>query len=236
MPSMSKFIALKKKVYQANLALVKYGLVLFTWGNVSEITDDRKYVAIKPSGVPYEKLKWQDIVIVDINNNKVIDGKLRPSSDINTHIELYKNFMDIKGVAHTHSTYATSFAQAGKSIRAYGTTHADCFYGDVPCTRDLTLSEVRNDYELNTGKVIVDTFKKKKIDPLYTPAVLVKSHGPFTFGRNAMESVFNAVTLEEVARMSVNTLLLNGKPNMKQYVLNKHFYRKHGKKATYGQK
>ena len=230
------FEKLKKEVYKANMELVKYNLVIFTWGNVSEISEDRKVVAIKPSGVPYEKLKWQDIVVVDINTGKVIDGKLKPSSDTDTHLEIYRNFNDIKGITHTHSIFATSFAQAGLPIRALGTTHADCFYGDVPCTRDLTKKEVENDYELNTGRVIVETFKKKKVNPLYVPAILVKNHGPFTFGKSAADSVYNAVTLEEIAKMNINTLLLNNKPSMKQYVLDKHFNRKHGKDATYGQK
>ena len=215
--------------------LVKYNLVIFTWGNVSGKSDDGKYMAIKPSGVPYEKLKWQDIVVIDIATGKVVDGKLKPSSDTDTHLEIYRNFKDIKGITHTHSTYATSFAQAGKSIGAYGTTHADCFYGNVLCTRDLTKKEVEDRYELNTGKVIAETIKKNKINPIHTPAILVKNHGPFTFGKSAADSVYNAVTLEEIAKMNINTLLLNNKPNMKQYVLDKHFYRKHGKNATYGQ-
>lgn len=233
---MSKqFEKLKKEVYKANMDLVKYNLVIFTWGNVSGKSDDGKYMAIKPSGVPYEKLKWQDIVVIDIATGKVVDGKLKPSSDTDTHLEIYRNFKDIKGITHTHSTYATSFAQAGKSIGAYGTTHADCFYGDVLCTRDLTKKEVEDRYELNTGKVIVETIKRNKIDPIHTPAILVKNHGPFIFGKSAADSVYNAVTLEEVAKMNINTLLLNIKPSMKQYVLDKHFYRKHGKNATYGQ-
>ena len=233
---MSKqFEKLKKEVYKANMDLVKYNLVIFTWGNVSGKSDDGKYMAIKPSGVPYEKLKWQDIVVIDIATGKVVDGKLKPSSDTDTHLEIYRNFKDIKGITHTHSTYATSFAQAGKSIGAYGTTHADCFYGNVLCTRDLTKKEVEDRYELNTGKVIAETIKKNKINPIHTPAILVKNHGPFTFGKSAADSVYNAVTLEEIAKMNINTLLLNNKPNMKQYVLDKHFYRKHGKNATYGQ-
>lgn len=230
------FEKLKKEVYKANMDLVKYNLVIFTWGNVSGKSEDGKYMAIKPSGVPYEKLKWQDMVVIDITTGKVIDGELKPSSDTDTHLEIYRNFKDIKGITHTHSTYATSFAQAGKPIEAYGTTHADCFYGDVLCTRDLNKKEVENDYELNTGKVIVETIKKHKIEPLHTPAILVKNHGPFTFGKNAADSVYNAVTLEEIAKMNINTLLLNSKPSMKQYILDKHFYRKHGKNATYGQK
>ena len=234
---MSKqFEKLKKEVYEANMDLVKYNLVIFTWGNVSGKSDDDKYMAIKPSGVPYEKLKWQDIVVIDITSGKIVDGKLKPSSDTDTHLEIYRSFKDVKGITHTHSTHATSFAQARKPIEEYGTTHADCFYGDIPCTRDLTKKEVENDYELNTGRVIVELLKKKNINPLYVPAVLVKNHGPFTFGKSAADSVYNAVTLEEVAKMNINTLLLNEKPNMKQYILDKHFYRKHGKNATYGQK
>ena len=234
---MSKqFEKLKKKVYNANIDLVKYNLVIFTWGNVSEKSDDGKYMAIKPSGVSYDKLKWQDIVVIDISTGKIVDGKLKPSSDTDTHIEIYRSFNEVKGITHTHSTYATAFAQAGKPIKAYGTTHADCFYGNVLCTRDLTKKEVEDRYELNTGKVIVETIKKNKIDPIHTPAILVKNHGPFTFGKSAADSVYNAVTLEEVAKMNINTLLLNIKPSMKQYVLDKHFYRKHGQNATYGQK
>ena len=231
-----KFEKLKKEVYEANLDLVKYNLVIFTWGNVSGITEDRKYVAIKPSGVDYEKLKWQDIVVIELSTGKVVDGKLKPSSDTDTHLEIYRNFKEINGITHTHSTYATSFAQAGMSIKAYGTTHADCFYGDVLCTRDMTKKEVENDYELNTGKVIVETIKKNRINPIHTPAILVKNHGPFAFGKSSTESVHNAVTLEEVAKMNINTLLLNSKPDMKKYILDKHFNRKHGKNATYGQK
>lgn len=231
-----KFEKFKKEVYEANLDLVKYNLVIFTWGNVSGITEDRKYVAIKPSGVDYEKLKWQDIVVIELSTGKIVDGKLNPSSDTDTHLEIYRNFKEINGITHTHSTYATSFAQAGMSIKAYGTTHADCFYGDVLCTRDMTKKEVENDYELNTGKVIVETFNKNKINPVYVPAILVKNHGPFTFGISATDSVHNAVTLEEIAKININTLLLNKKPEMKKYILDKHFNRKHGKNATYGQK
>ena len=171
---MSKqFEKLKKEVYKANMDLVKYNLVIFTWGNVSGKSDDGNYMAIKPSGVPYEKLKWQDIVVIDIASGKVVDGKFKPSSDTDTHLEIYRNFKDIKGITHTHSTYATSFAQAGKPIEAYGTTHADCFYGDVLCTRDLNKKEVENDYELNTGKVIVETIKKSKINPIHIVSYLV---------------------------------------------------------------
>ena len=232
---MINFENLKRRVYEANISLAKQHLVILTWGNVSERSENSKFMAIKPSGVPYEKLKWQDIVVLEIDTGKVIDGKLKPSSDTDTHIEIYRNFKEIRGITHTHSTYATSFAQAGKAIKAYGTTHADTFYGDVPCTRELRKKEVANNYELNTGKVIVSCFKKEKINPLYLPAVLVKNHGPFVFGKDAKDSVHNAVILEEVAKMNINTLLINNKPSMKQYILDKHFYRKHGKYATYGQ-
>ncbi len=224
---------LKQKVYDANMMLVKHNLVIFTWGNVSGKSDDGKYIAIKPSGVDYYKLRAEDIVILDTNGN-IVEGNLNPSSDTPTHIELYKAFPSIKGVCHTHSNYATSFAQAGKAIEAFGTTHADYFYGDIPCTRTLTEEETISDYEKNTGKVIVETFND--IDYEQIPGVLVKQHGVFSWGNSPYKSVYNAVVMEELAKMNYQTLMLNDLNNLPQYTLDKHYLRKHGKNAYYGQK
>ena len=182
---------LKQKVYDANMMLPKYGLVTFTWGNVSGIDREKSLVVIKPSGVDYDKLKPEHMVVVDLNTGRIIDGNLKPSSDTATHLELYKAFKGIGGVVHTHSSYATSWAQAGRAIRAYGTTHADYFYGDIPCTRALTKMEIENDYELNTGKVIIETFENK--DPEAIPGVLVFNHAPFSWGLDPAEAVHNAV-------------------------------------------
>ena len=184
---------LKQKVYDANMMLPKYGLVTFTWGNVSGIDREKSLVVIKPSGVDYDKLKPEHMVVVDLNTGRIIDGNLKPSSDTATHLELYKAFKGIGGVVHTHSSYATSWAQAGRAIRAYGTTHADYFYGDIPCTRALTKMEIENDYELNTGKVIIETFENK--DPEAIPGVLVFNHAPFSWGLDPAEAVHNAVVL-----------------------------------------
>ena len=225
---------LKEKVLQANLELVNKGLVLFTWGNVSAIDRESGLVVIKPSGVEYANMKASDMVVVDLDGN-VVDGDLNPSSDTPTHLELYKSFKEIGGVTHTHSTFATSWAQSGQGIPFYGTTHADYFYGEVPCTRDLTEEEVKSEYEKNTGKVIIERFEG--LNPIEVPGVLVKSHGVFTFGKDASGSVFNAVVIEEVAKMAYITKTLN--PNItpaKSYVLEKHYLRKHGKNAYYGQK
>ena len=225
---------LKQRVFEQNLALVKHNLVVLTWGNVSAIDRESGFVIIKPSGVDYATMKAEDMVVVDLDG-KVVEGKYRPSSDTPTHIWLYKQFPQIGGVVHTHSTYATAWAQSGRNITAYGTTHADAFYGDVPCTRALTKEEVEGEYELNTGKVIAETFEGK--DLLAIPAVLVKNHGPFTWGATPEKAVENAVTLEEVARMAQLTESLN--PQVKrvdQHLLNKHYNRKHGKNAYYGQK
>ena len=224
---------LKQKVYDANMMLVKHNLVIFTWGNVSGKSDDGKYIAIKPSGVDYDKLRAEDIVILDTNGN-IVEGNLNPSSDTPTHIELYKAFPSINGVCHTHSNYATSFAQAGKAIEAFGTTHADYFYGDIPCTRTLTEEETISDYEKNTGKVIVETFSD--IDYEQIPGVLVKQHGVFSWGNSPYKSVYNAVVMEELAKMNYQTLMLNDLNNLPQYTLDKHYLRKHGKNAYYGQK
>ncbi len=223
---------IKKRVYDANIDLYNSKLVIFTWGNVSERYED--YIIIKPSGVKYETMKASDMVVLDINGN-IVDGELNPSSDTPTHIELYKAFPEIKGVCHTHSNYATSFAQSGKPIEALGTTHADYFYGDVPCTRELTKEETETEYEKNTGLVIAETFKN--LDYNAIPAVLVKHHGVFSWGKSASESVHNAIVLEEIAKMNFKTNLINHSDNkLEQYTLDKHYNRKHGKNAYYGQK
>lgn len=223
---------LKEKVLQANLALVEHRLVLFTWGNVSERDPDTGCVVIKPSGVPYDRMVAKQMVVLDMDGKKV-EGELKPSSDALTHLELYRNFEQIGGVVHTHSTWATSWAQAGKPIPAYGTTHADYFYGPVPCTRKLTRAEVEDEYELNTGKVIVETFRE--LDHLSMPGVLVHGHGPFTWGRDSEEAVHHAVVLEELARMALHTELLGNQKPLDQFLLDKHYRRKHGKDAYYGQ-
>lgn len=225
---------LKQKVYEANMLLYKHNLVIFTWGNVSGKSDDGKYIAIKPSGVAYEILKPQDIVILDTEGN-IVEGNLNPSSDTPTHIELYRAFPKVKGICHTHSNYATSFAQAGRTIEAFGTTQADYFYGNIPCTRGLTQEETENDYEKNTGKVIAQTFSN--LDYMAIPGVLVKQHGVFTWGNTAYNAVHNAIVMEELAKMNYQTIQLNSGDNkLPQYTLNKHYNRKHGKNAYYGQK
>ena len=224
---------LKKRVYEANMLLPKYGLVTFTWGNVSEIDRESGLFAIKPSGVDYDKLTPDDMVIVDLNGNKV-EGKYNPSSDTATHVELYKAFPEIGGIVHTHSSYATSWAQAGRSIPCYGTTHADYMYGEIPCVRNLTKEEIEEAYEKNTGVLIADYFKDK--DYVAMPAVLCKNHGPFTWGKNGAEAVHNAVVLEEVAKMAARAEQIN--PDIKeapQSLQDKHYYRKHGANAYYGQ-
>ena len=224
---------LKEEVLEANLALPRHGLVTFTWGNVSGIHREQGLVVIKPSGVPYEKLRLEHMVVVDLDGN-VVEGDLRPSSDTPTHLVLYKAFQDIGGVVHTHSPWATIWAQAGKPIQAYGTTHADYFYGEIPCTRKLTREEIEGNYELETGNVIVETFAS--IDPLGMPGVLVNQHAPFAWGKDADDAVHNAVVLEEVAKMAYHTVMLNpGITPMDQALLDKHYFRKHGKNAYYGQ-
>jgi len=226
---------LKEQVWRANLDLPRYGLVTFTWGNVSGIDRDKGLVVIKPSGVPYEDLKPEHMVVLDMEGNRV-EGDLKPSSDTSTHLVLYKHFSEIGGIVHTHSPWATSFAQAGKGIMALGTTHGDYFYGEIPCTRNMTEQEIKGEYEKETGNVIVETFKNKNINPMDIPAVLVNQHGPFAWGIDAAEAVHNAVVLEEVAKIAWRTLMLDPdiKP-MDQNLLDKHFLRKHGANAYYGQ-
>lgn len=225
--------ALKMQVYKANMELPRRGLITYTWGNVSGIDRATNYVVIKPSGVDYELLKPDDMVIIDLEGNK-IEGKYKPSSDTPTHLELYKAFPEIGGVVHTHSPWATSWAQAGRSIPCYGTTHADYFYGSIPCARSLTQDEIENDYEKNTGLVIIETFKG--LNASFVPGVLCINHGPFTWGKDAMEAVHNAVVLEEVAKMAFQTEQINAhvKP-APEAIKEKHFMRKHGKNAYYGQ-
>lgn len=226
---------LKERVLKANLLLPELDLVKFTWGNVSEIDRENGIIAIKPSGVDYENLTADDIVLVDLDGN-IVEGKFRPSSDTATHIELYKAFSDIGGVVHTHSEWAVSWAQSGRGIPCYGTTHADCFYGEIPCTREMTDEEIESAYEKNTGIVIAETFMKRNIDPMAVPGVLCVNHGPFSWGKNGHDAVHNAAVLETVAEMATKTELLNPsvKP-VKQAILDKHYFRKHGKNAYYGQ-
>jgi len=225
---------LKQQVYEANMLLPKYSLVTFTWGNVSGIDRKKGLFVIKPSGVDYDKMQPENMVVVDLDGNK-IEGELNPSSDTETHRKLYLDFENIGGIVHTHSRWATTFAQAGQGIHAYGTTQADYFYGEIPCTRDMTAEEIQLDYEYNTGAVIVERFKK--LSPDHVPGVLVKNHGPFTWGTNAFDAVHNAVVLEEVAMLDFHTQFLTGNCKaMPQLLLDKHFMRKHGPKAYYGQK
>lgn len=227
--------ALKKEVFEANLELPKRGLVTYTWGNVSGIDREKGLIVIKPSGVEYDTMTVDDMVVVDIEG-KLVEGKYKPSSDTPTHIELYKAFPTLGGVVHTHSTWATIFSQAGREIKAYGTTHADYFYGDIPCTRKMTKEEIQGEYEKETGTVIIETFKNKDIEAAQVPSVLVHSHGPFSWGKNAKDAVHNAVVLEELAKMAFNTEVLNGEVNrMQTDLLNKHYLRKHGANAYYGQ-
>ena len=223
---------LKNKVCQANLELVEHGLVLFTWGNVSAIDRNKGLVVIKPSGVSYDAMKPEDMVIVDLEGN-IVEGKFKPSSDTATHIALYKSFQDIGGIVHTHSEWATIWAQAGKSVPALGTTHADYFYGSIPCTRKLTASEIETAYEKETGNVIVETFAD--LDPNTIPGVLVNNHGPFAWGKDAHDAVHNAVVMEAVSKMAYYTLKINEVPSIDQQLLDKHYLRKHGKNAYYGQ-
>ena len=226
---------LKQKVYEANMLLPKHGLVTFTWGNVSAIDKETGLIVIKPSGVPYETMKAEDMVVLNPDGTKA-EGDLKPSSDAPTHVYLYSKFPDIGGVVHTHSSYVTSWAQSGRDIPCYGTTHADYIYGPVPCARVLSEKEIDEAYELNTGKLIVEEFKNRGIDYNAVPAVLCKNHGPFTWGKDAFEAVHNAVVLEEVAKMAFRTELINKDVQPAPQVLqDKHYYRKHGANAYYGQ-
>ncbi|MBO0470958.1 L-ribulose-5-phosphate 4-epimerase [Enterococcus sp. DIV0242_7C1] len=226
---------MKERVFAANLALPDAGLVKLTWGNVSEIDRETGIVVIKPSGVPYGQMKADDMVVTDLEGH-VLAGALKPSSDLETHLELYKAFKEINSVVHTHSKNAVMWAQAGRGIPAYGTTHADTFYGVVPCTRQLTSKEVESAYELETGKVIIETFTKEKIDPMAVPGVLVYGHGPFTWGKTPQKAVENSIVLDEIAEMAEVTEIVNKNIlPIPQYLLDKHYFRKHGVNAYYGQ-
>lgn len=224
---------LKEKVFKANLDLVKHGLVIFTWGNVSGIDRDKKLVVIKPSGVSYDTMTADDMVVVDLSTGNVVEGSLKPSSDTPTHLALYRAFPEIGGVVHTHSTYATAWAQAGIDLPNIGTTHADYFHDAVPCTRDMTESEVKGDYELETGNVIIERFEG--LNPVHTPGVLVKNHGPFAWGTDPADAVHNAVVLEQIAKMASIAYTVNPNLTMNPLLVEKHFSRKHGPNAYYGQ-
>ena len=224
---------LKEKVLEANLDLVRHNLVMFTWGNVSERDPKTGHIVIKPSGVPYDEMKAEDMVVLDADG-KQLEGDLRPSSDAPTHVVLYRHFENIGGVVHTHSEWATSWSQAGRSLPPYGTTHADYFFGEIPCTRPLTEEEVEGDYEVNTGNVIVGTFSD--LDYKSIPGVLVHGHAPFTWGKDGKDAVHNSVVIEEVARMAFRTEILGNRKPIDQFLLDKHYLRKHGKDAYYGQK
>lgn len=223
---------LKQQVFQANLDIVKHGLVIFTWGNVSGIDREKGWVVIKPSGVSYNNMKAEDMVVVDLDGNTV-EGRLKPSSDTPTHVELYKAFPSVGGIVHTHSTYATAWAQAGRDIPNIGTTHADYFSGDIPCTRDMTKEEVEGEYEKDTGTVIVERFSQ--LNPVHVPGVLVKNHGPFSWGKDPDEAVHNAVVMEQVAKMAFIAYQVNPELTMNELLVQKHFFRKHGPGAYYGQ-
>lgn len=227
---------MKQDVLEANLMLKELGLVIFTWGNVSAIDRDLGEVVIKPSGVPYETMGVDDLVVVNMEGN-VVEGTYNPSSDLATHLELYRQFPACAGVVHTHSRLAVAWAQAGADLPAFGTTHADYFYGAIPCTRKLTSAEIQGAYEHETGRVIVETFQERNLDPIAVPAVLVNCHGPFTWGTNAMDAVHNTVVLEEIAAMALSSLAVNTRlQDMDQELLDKHYLRKHGAGAYYGQK
>lgn len=226
---------IKKEVYEANLELVKRGLVLYTWGNVSVIDRENQLVIIKPRGIEYEDLEPEDMSVTDLYGN-IVEGKLLPSVDLDIHLALYKQFEDIGAIAHTHSTYATAWAQARCDIPAFGTTHGDHFYGDIPCTRQMTIEETENDYEKHTGEVIVETFLERKIDPMQMCAVLTAGHGPFTWGKDAKSAVEHSVILEELARMAMLTLDINpNAPKLEKHILDKHYLRKYGKNAYFYQ-
>lgn len=230
---------LKRDVYLACMKIPEYRLAVFTWGNVSGIDREKGLVVIKPSGVEYDALKPEMFPVVDLETGKTVEGELNPSSDTPTHLEIYRRFPGVGGITHTHSEWATVFAQAGRGILPYGTTHADYFGGEIPCTRPMTDTEIKGEYELETGRVICETFEKTQTDPMHIPAVLVNSHGPFTWGKSPMASVDCALTLEVCARMAFLTEVLNDTPRkneMNPVLLHKHFDRKHGPNAYYGQK
>ena len=228
---------LKQQVYEANMELPRRGLVTYTWGNVSGIDRAGGFVVIKPSGVAYEELTSDKMVVVDLQTGTIVEGSLNPSSDTKTHLELYKAFPALGGIVHTHSPFAVAWAQAGQDIPCYGTTHADYFYGPIPCARHLTAAELEEDYETNTGKVIVETFQNRNIDPVAVPAVICHSHGPFTWGRDAAQAVYHAVVLEEVAKMALFTRQIDpAAAPAPQSMQDKHYLRKHGPNAYYGQK
>ena len=226
---------LKKQVCESNLELVRREIVIYTWGNVSGIDRDKGLVVIKPSGVDYDGMKPDDMVVVDLMTGETVEGHYKPSSDTPTHLELYRAFPQIGGITHTHSINAVAFAQAGLDIPALGTTHADYFYGPIPCTRELSQQEVEEAYELNTGKAIVECISERRINPLEVPGVIVRNHGPFTWGKEPIASVYHAVVMETVAEMDLKTLQLNSEAKMQQYILDKHYYRKHGDNSYYGQ-
>ncbi len=231
-----EYAALREAVYEANMLLPQYRLVTFTWGNVSQLDREKGVVAIKPSGVDYDKLRPEDMVVLDLQGN-VVSGRLNPSSDTKTHLALYNAFPQIGGIVHTHSPNAVAWAQAGEDIPCYGTTHADYFYGSIPCARDLTQQEIDEDYEANTGAVIIETFRQRGVNPSYVPAVVCRSHGPFTWGKDAAQAVYHSVVLEEVAKMAILTRQVHGDPvSAPQRIQDKHFLRKHGPNAYYGQK
>ena len=233
---MTDIAQLKKSVFQANLDLVRHNLVIFTWGNVSGIDRESGLMVIKPSGVAYDKMTADDMVVVDLKTGKVVEGDLNPSSDTPTHLAIYRAFPEVQGIVHTHSTYATAWAQAGKDIPNIGTTHADYFHDDIPCTDDMTEAEVKGDYELETGNVIVRRFLRDNINPMHTPGVLVKNHGPFAWGTSPDNAVYNAVVMEQVAKMAFVSLSVNPQTTMNPLLIEKHFSRKHGPNAYYGQK
>lgn len=226
---------LKREVYEANLQLVEKKLVIYTWGNVSGIDRERNLVVIKPSGVAYETMRAEDMVVVDLMSGEVVEGVLKPSSDTPTHLALYRKYSEIGGVTHTHSTYAVAFAQAGRSIRTLGTTHADYFYGDIPCTRALTREEVDVSYEANTGNVIVETMEARGLAALEMPGILVRYHGPFNWGKDPAQSVYHAAVMEKIAEMTIHTEALSKDCALPGYILEKHYQRKHGPNAYYGQ-
>ena len=231
-----EYTALREAVYEANMLLPQYRLVTFTWGNVSQLDREKGVVAIKPSGVDYDKLRPEDMVVLDLQGN-VVSGRLNPSSDTKTHLALYNAFPQIGGIVHTHSPNAVAWAQAGKDIPCYGTTHADYFYGSIPCARHLTQEELDEDYEKGTGTVIIEEIRKRNIDPVAIPAIICHSHGPFAWGKNPAQAVYHAAVLEEVAKMAILTRQVHGDPvSAPQRIQDKHFLRKHGPNAYYGQK